>query len=220
MAGLKGKARQWFGWIVIIASDIAFASVSLYETKRLFVSGAEQQPLVDIIMIIADAGLAITLVVLAALMIWRLVDLFRRNGRWTKESGAKRPGGAPTRRYMKRQTHGQLVATCDRRQIIAHHPSPAGLNLLNQVAAPVVTAALAIVETEVDAAAWAKVPAGEFVLGQHEERAWLTSPTKYASPTRPMPNSGRYLNEALTQARSSPGRSDRRLLPRRSVPRP
>ena len=86
MAGLKGKARQWFGWIVIIASDIAFASVSLYETKRLFVSEAEQQPLVDITMLIADAGLAITLVVLAALMIWRLVDLLRRNGRWAKEA--------------------------------------------------------------------------------------------------------------------------------------
>ena len=96
MAGLKGKARQWFGWVVIIASDIAFAAVSLFETKRLFVSEAEQQPLVDITMIIADAGLAITLVVLAALMVWRLVDLFRRNGRWAKEAAEAEPGGAAT----------------------------------------------------------------------------------------------------------------------------
>ena len=38
-------------------------------------------------MLIADAGLAITLVVLATLMVWRLVDLFRGNGRWSKEAG-------------------------------------------------------------------------------------------------------------------------------------
>ena len=39
--------------------------MSLFETKRLFVSEAGQQPLVDITMLIADAGLAITLLVLA-----------------------------------------------------------------------------------------------------------------------------------------------------------
>jgi len=86
MTGLKGKARQWFGWIVIIASDIAFAAVSLFETKRLFVSEASQGLLVDSVMLIADAGLAITLVVLAVLMVWRLADLLRRDGRWRKET--------------------------------------------------------------------------------------------------------------------------------------
>ncbi len=86
MAGLKGKARQWFGWIVIVAADTAFAAVSLFETKRLFVSEAGQQPLVDITMLAADAGLAITLAVLAALMVWRLADLFRGNGRWNREA--------------------------------------------------------------------------------------------------------------------------------------
>jgi hypothetical protein len=86
MTGLKEKARQWFGWIVIIASDIAFAAVSLFETKRLFVSEAGQQSLVDITMLITDAGLALTLVVLAALMVWRLADLFRGRGRWAKEA--------------------------------------------------------------------------------------------------------------------------------------
>lgn len=86
MTGLKGKARQWFGWVVLIASDTAFAAVALFQTKRLFVSEAGQQPLVDITMLVADAGLALTLTVLAALMVWRLVDLFRRNGRWNKEA--------------------------------------------------------------------------------------------------------------------------------------
>lgn len=86
MAGLKGKARQWFGWIVLLASDAAFAAVSLFETKRLFVSEAGQAPLVEVTMLVADAGLAITLMALAALMIWRLADLFRPHGRWTKEA--------------------------------------------------------------------------------------------------------------------------------------
>lgn len=90
MVGLKGKARQWFGWIIIIASNIAFAAVSLFETKRLFVSEATQQPLVDATMLIADAGLATTLVALAALMLWRLVDLLRKNGRWRKEAAETR----------------------------------------------------------------------------------------------------------------------------------
>jgi hypothetical protein len=86
MAGLKGRARQWFGWVVIIASDVAFAAVSLYETKRLFVSEAGQQPLVDFTMLVTDAALATTLLALAALMVWRLVDLVRRDGRWARES--------------------------------------------------------------------------------------------------------------------------------------
>ncbi|NOZ71880.1 MAG: hypothetical protein GXP38_08195, partial [Chloroflexi bacterium] len=47
LAGLKGKVRQWFGWIVIIASDTAFAAVTLFTTKRLYVSESAQQPLVD-----------------------------------------------------------------------------------------------------------------------------------------------------------------------------
>ena len=86
MAGLKGRARQWFGWAVIVASDVAFAAVTLFETKRLYVSEAGQQPLVDISMIVSDVGLATVLVALASLMVWRLVDLFRRNGRWAKEA--------------------------------------------------------------------------------------------------------------------------------------
>lgn len=86
MAGLRGRSRQWFGWTVIIASDVAFAAVTVFETKRLFVSEASQQPLVDAIMWLTDAGLAITLLALAALMVWRLVDLLRRHGRWAKEA--------------------------------------------------------------------------------------------------------------------------------------
>ncbi|HOQ99996.1 MAG TPA: hypothetical protein PLJ35_14360 [Anaerolineae bacterium] len=89
-AGLKGRARQWFGWLVIVGSDLAFAGVALFETKRLYVSEAAQQPLVTWTQLAMDAGLAVLMVTLAALMVWRLVDLFRSNGRWAKElSGAE-----------------------------------------------------------------------------------------------------------------------------------
>ena len=85
LAGLKGKPRQWFGWLLILFSDLAFAAVTVFEMKRLFVSEAGQQPLVSWTMLLADIGLATVLVTLAGLMVWRLADLFKKNGRWAEE---------------------------------------------------------------------------------------------------------------------------------------
>ncbi len=82
---LKGKVRQWYGWGIIILSDLAFASVTIFEMKRLFVSEAEQQPLVNTVMLLADFGLGMLLVILALVLIWRLIDLFKRKGRWAAE---------------------------------------------------------------------------------------------------------------------------------------
>jgi hypothetical protein len=83
--GLKGKIRQLYGWSIIILSDIAFAGVTIFEMKRLFISEAEQQPLVNLLMIAMDLSLAMLLVVLAILMVWRLTDLFKNKGRWAEE---------------------------------------------------------------------------------------------------------------------------------------
>jgi hypothetical protein len=85
MLGLKGKTRQWYGWLIIVLFDIAFASVTIFEMKRLFVTEAEQQPLVNGLMYAIDFGLGMLLVLLAVVMVWRLVDLFRSKGRWTEE---------------------------------------------------------------------------------------------------------------------------------------
>jgi hypothetical protein len=85
MIGLKGRVRRWYGWAIIILSDLAFASMTIYEMKRLFISEAEQQPLVNTVMILADFGLGMLLVILAMVMIWRLLDLFKNKGRWTVE---------------------------------------------------------------------------------------------------------------------------------------
>lgn len=85
MNGFKGKLRQWYGWSIIILSDIAFAAVTVFEMKRLFISEAEQQPLVNNLMYAIDFGLGMLLVLLAILLVWRLIDLLKPKGRWTKE---------------------------------------------------------------------------------------------------------------------------------------
>jgi hypothetical protein len=85
MIGLKGKLRQWYGWAIIILSDIAFGAVTIFEMKRLFISEAEQQPLVNGLMYAIDFGLGSLLVLLAVVMVWRLVDLFKNKGRWSDE---------------------------------------------------------------------------------------------------------------------------------------
>jgi len=83
--GLKGKVRQWYGWGLIILSDIAFAAVTIFEMKRLFITEAEQQPLVNALMYTMDVALAILLLLLAIVLGWRLFDLFKSKGRWTDE---------------------------------------------------------------------------------------------------------------------------------------
>ncbi len=86
MIGLKGKIRQLYGWLIIFFSDVALAGVTAFEMKRLFISEAEQQPLVNGLMYAIDFGLGSLLVVLAGIMVWRLVDLFKPQGRWSEEA--------------------------------------------------------------------------------------------------------------------------------------
>jgi len=85
MIGLKGKLRKVYGWAIIIFSDIAFAAVTIFEMKRLGVSEATQQPLVNTVMLLMDFGLGMLLVILAIVMVWRLLDLFKSKGRWADE---------------------------------------------------------------------------------------------------------------------------------------
>jgi hypothetical protein len=93
LAGLKGKLRQWFGWLVIIGSDVAFGAVTLFSMKRLFVSESSQQQVVNWTMLLADLGLALVLVVLAIFMLCRLYDLYKKKGRWVIEYDETGYGG-------------------------------------------------------------------------------------------------------------------------------
>lgn len=86
MLGLKGKIRQLYGWGIIFLSDIALGAVTIFEMKRLFITEAEQQPLVNNLMLAIDFGLGLLLVLLAIVMVWRLTDLFKPKGRWTEEA--------------------------------------------------------------------------------------------------------------------------------------
>jgi hypothetical protein len=86
MLGLKGRVRQLYGWSIIFFSDIALGAVTIFEMKRLFISEAAQQPLVNGLMLAIDVGLGMLLVLLAIVMVWRLVDLFKPKGRWTEEA--------------------------------------------------------------------------------------------------------------------------------------
>lgn len=94
MAGLKGRVRQVFGWVVILFSDLAFGAVAVFETKRLFVDELSQQPLIDVVILLADIGLASVLTALGMLMFWRLLDLFKAKGRWRRELSDENPGTA------------------------------------------------------------------------------------------------------------------------------
>lgn len=88
LAGLKGRLRQVFGWIVIIGSDLAFGAITIFSMKRLLVSESGQEDIVNTTMLLADIGLATVLVVLAIFLLWRLFDLFQKKGLWSKELSA------------------------------------------------------------------------------------------------------------------------------------
>ncbi|KAA3609662.1 MAG: hypothetical protein DWQ05_22280 [Calditrichaeota bacterium] len=85
ICGLKGRVRQWFGWLVIICSDLAFAAVTVFSMKRLFVQEIHQAAVVNWTMLLADFGLAMVLLIMALLLLWRLFDLFKGSGLWKKE---------------------------------------------------------------------------------------------------------------------------------------
>jgi hypothetical protein len=114
LAGLKGRARRWFGWLVIIGSDLAFGAITVFEMKRLFVSESLQQPVVNWTMLLSEIGLAIVLILLAAVMAWRLIDLFKRSGQWKSEAEASgHAGWGPESRagfiFEDAETHDQEV---------------------------------------------------------------------------------------------------------------
>ena len=85
ICGLKGKKRKWFGWILIIGSDLAFASMTIFSMKRLFLKEIFEEKLVSWTFILTDIGLTAVLLILAILLLWRLFDLFKQKGLWTKE---------------------------------------------------------------------------------------------------------------------------------------
>lgn len=85
LAGLKGRARRWFGWTVIVGSNVAFAAATVFSLKRLFVSESAQGPLVNWTNLLVELGLAAVLAALILFLLWRLSDLLRSDGHWARE---------------------------------------------------------------------------------------------------------------------------------------
>lgn len=85
LAGLKGWVRQLFGWIIIVFSDLAFGATLVFMIRRMFVTEYGEGPLVRTVTVVMDVGLGAVLLTLAALMVWRLIDLFGPRGRWRQE---------------------------------------------------------------------------------------------------------------------------------------
>lgn len=83
--GMKGRLRQWFGWILIIGTDVAFACATLFSIKRLGVTEFGQQGFVDTLMAFMDVGLGLTLTILAIFLVWRLTEMLKSKGSWKKD---------------------------------------------------------------------------------------------------------------------------------------
>ena len=75
---LKGKIRKLFGWGVIMGSDLAFAMVTLFSLKRLWVLEENQQPLADFYMLLAEIGLGLLEIILGIYMFWLLIKLISK----------------------------------------------------------------------------------------------------------------------------------------------
>lgn len=155
MSGLRGRARQWTGWTVIIGSDLAFASATVFSLKRLFVSEYLQQPVVNWTMILIDAGLATVLVILAGFLLWRL---------WAVANA--------------RKMLAVLVATSLTTLAGGCGAAPKASSALRQFAA-----------AGADPGQWARVPAGTFLYGPHNEPVDI--PYDYEIMVTPVTN-GQY----------------------------
>ncbi|MBL7161489.1 MAG: hypothetical protein ISS57_02710 [Anaerolineales bacterium] len=113
LSKVQGKLRKWAGWTIIIMSDLAFASATIFSMKRLFVAESEQQSLVNTIMLLMDMGLGIVLVVLAIFLIWRLYDLFKDKGYWNEEFTAERKANAEAEIEEGKRKMEELQATLE-----------------------------------------------------------------------------------------------------------
>jgi len=111
LSGLKGKARQWLGWSIILGSDLAFGAATIFSMKRLFVAEIAQQPVVNTTMLLTDLGLGGVLVILAIFLLWRLVDLLKAKGVWSAELRQERKTAAQAELAQHKEKMSELEKT-------------------------------------------------------------------------------------------------------------
>ena len=113
LSGVKGKARQIAGWGIIIGSDVAFGAATIFSMKRLFVDEYNQQPIVNSTMMAIDIGLGLILILLAIFMGWRLIDLFKSNGVWSREYKEERKTVAEAELAEQKRKLAELQETLE-----------------------------------------------------------------------------------------------------------
>lgn len=111
LSGIKGKTRKWFGWLLIISSDVAFGAATIFSMKRLFVDATNQQTVVNNTMLAIDFGLGIILIMFSVFMGWRLYDLFLDKGLWKKEFTEEKRRGAENELEEQKRKLAELEAT-------------------------------------------------------------------------------------------------------------
>ena len=94
-------------------SDLAFGAVTIFSMKRLFVTEIEQQAVVNWTMLLGDIGLAAVLVALAVFMLWRLYDLFTKDGRWAEELAEDRKASTQAEIEANKQKLKELEANLE-----------------------------------------------------------------------------------------------------------
>jgi len=77
---IKKSIGNIFGWIIILASDLAFAMITIFSIKRLWVIEEAQQIMVNRLHLFSEIGLGILLTSLGVYMVIRLID-FLKNGK-------------------------------------------------------------------------------------------------------------------------------------------
>jgi len=84
---LKKKIGNIYGWIIILASDLAFAMITIFSIKRLWVIEEAQQALVNQLHLFSEIGLGLLLTSLGIYMVVRLVDFLKNGNVSTKLEG-------------------------------------------------------------------------------------------------------------------------------------
>ncbi len=87
--------------------------MTVFSMKRLFVEEINQQGIVNWTMLLTDIGLAALLVALALFMVWRLYDLFLKNGRWAEELQTERKKNAKLELKEQQQKMEELKAVLE-----------------------------------------------------------------------------------------------------------
>jgi hypothetical protein len=81
---IKKKIGNILGWVIIISSDLAFAMITLFSIKRLWVIEEAQQVMVNTVHFFSEIGLGVLLTTLGIYMVVRFLD-FLKNGKTVSE---------------------------------------------------------------------------------------------------------------------------------------